>query len=267
MPGRPESLTNPVSGAPARAVRSTPSGALPDMALTYRRVVLKVSGEALMGPQSHGLHPPTLERICRDIAAGVEAGAEIALVVGGGNIFRGLAGAADGMDRADADQMGMLATIINALAVRDMLERLGMAARAMSAIAVASVCETFSRPRALEHLRKGRVVVFAGGTGNPFFTTDTASVLRAAEMGSDAILKGTQVDGVYSADPKTDPKAQRYDRVSYDEALAKRLEVMDATAIALARDNQIPIIVFSIQTAGSFASVLKGQGRCTVVTP
>jgi len=220
-----------------------------------------------MGQQSHGLHPPTVERICRDIAAGVEMGAEVALVVGGGNIFRGVAGAAEGMERATADQMGMLATVINALAVTDMLERVGVPARAMSAIAMASVCETFTRQRALRHLDKGRVVVFAGGTGNPFFTTDTASVLRAAEMGCDAILKGTQVDGIYSADPKLDPKAKRYDRVSYDEALAKRLEVMDAAAIALARDNQIPIIVFSIQTAGSFAPVLKGQGRCTVVTP
>lgn len=234
--------------------------------LSYRRVVLKVSGEALMGPQAHGLHPPTVKRICRDIAAGVEAGAKIALVVGGGNIFRGLAGAAAGMDRAAADQMGMLATVINALAVQDMLERIGIAARAMSAVAMDTVCETFTRPRALRHLGKGRVVVFAGGTGNPFFTTDTAAVLRAAEMGCDALFKGTQVDGVYSADPKADPKAQRYDKVGYDEALAKRLEVMDATAIALARDNRIPIIVFSIQTAGSFASVLKGQGRCTLVT-
>ncbi|HSM19824.1 MAG TPA: UMP kinase [Hyphomicrobiales bacterium] len=236
-------------------------------ALTYRRVMLKLSGEALMGPQAHGLHPPTIERICRDIAAGVAAGAEVALVVGGGNIFRGLAGAAEGMQRADADQMGMLATVINALAVVDMLERVGVAARAMSAIAMVSVCETFTRPRALRHLRKGRVVVCAGGTGNPFFTTDTAAVLRAAELGCDALLKGTQVDGIYSADPKTDPKAERYDRVSYDEALAKRLEVMDATAIALARDNQIPIIVFSIQTAGAFAPVVQGQGRWSLVTP
>jgi len=220
-----------------------------------------------MGPQQHGLHPPTLERICRDIAAGAEAGAEIALVVGGGNIFRGLSGAAAGMDRAEADQMGMLATVINALAVRDMLERIGVPSRAMSAIAMPTVCEPFTRARALRHLRKGRVVIFAGGTGNPFFTTDTAAVLRAAETGCAALLKGTQVDGVYSADPKVDPAAQRYDRIGYDEALARNLKVMDATAIALARDNQIPIIIFSIQSAGSFASVLKGEGRCTLVAP
>lgn len=233
----------------------------------YRRVLLKVSGEALMGVEPGGIHTPTLERICRDIAEGAATGAEVALVVGGGNIFRGLAGAAGGMDRAAADQMGMLATVMNALAVQDMLARIGVPARVMSAIPMPSVCEPFTRPRALRHLAKGRVVVFAGGTGNPFFTTDTAAALRAAEMGCDGLFKGTQVDGIYSADPKDDPSVTRFERLDYGEVLARDLKVMDAAAIALARDSQIPIIVFSIRAAGSFAAVLTGSGRCTVVAP
>ncbi|MCB1437900.1 MAG: UMP kinase [Rhodobiaceae bacterium] len=233
--------------------------------LAYSRVLLKVSGEALMGPEPYGLHIPTLERICRDVAEAVRLGVEVALVVGGGNIFRGLSGAAGGMDRASADYMGMLATVMNALALQDMLEKVGAPARAMSALPIATVCEPFTRPRALRHLDKGRVVVFAGGTGNPFFTTDTAAALRAVETGCDALFKGTQVDGVYSADPRADAAAVRYDQIGYDETLARNLKVMDGAAIALARDNQMPIIVFSITAAGSFASVLKGEGTCTLV--
>lgn len=233
--------------------------------LAYSRVLLKVSGEALMGPEAFGLHMPTLERICIDVAEATRLGVEVALVVGGGNIFRGLSGAAGGMDRASADYMGMLATLMNALALQDMLEKVGASARAMSALPLNSVCETFTRPRALRHLEKGRVVVFAGGTGNPFFTTDTAAALRAIEMNCDALLKGTQVDGVYTADPRTDPGATRYDEVSYEETLTRDLKVMDGAAIALARDNQMPIIVFSIKAAGNFASVLQGKGKFTRV--
>lgn len=234
--------------------------------LAYSRVLLKVSGEALMGSEPYGLHMPTLERICKDVAEATRLGVEVALVVGGGNIFRGLSGAAGGMDRASADYMGMLATLMNALALQDMLEKVGAPARAMSALPLNSVCETFTRPRALRHLDKGRVVVFAGGTGNPFFTTDTAAALRAIEMNCDALFKGTQVDGVYSADPKSDPSAKRYDKVSYEETLTRNLKVMDGAAIALARDNQMPIIVFSIKAAGAFASVLQGMDKSTLVT-
>lgn len=233
----------------------------------YRSVLLKVSGEALMGPEAFGLHMPTVERICREVKAGAETGVRISLVVGGGNIFRGLKGSADGMERAAADQMGMLATVMNALAVQDMLEKVGVPSRVMSAIPMATVCEPYARPLALRHLAKGRVVVFAGGTGNPFFTTDTTAALRAAEMNCDGLFKGTRVDGIYSADPRTDPGAERYDTISYDDALTRNLKVMDAAAIALARDNQIPIIVFSIATEGAFAAVLRGEGRCTIVTP
>lgn len=234
---------------------------------SYRRVLLKVSGEALMGPEPFGIHLPTLQRICTDVVEAAKLGIQVCLVVGGGNIFRGVQGASSGMNRADADQMGMLATVMNALALQDVLNGMNAPARAMSAIAMPTVCEPFTRGRALHHLEHGRIVVFGGGTGNPFFTTDTTASLRAAEMSCDALFKGTQVDGIYSADPKKDPSATRYDELTYDEALARNLKVMDAAAIALARDNAIPIIVFSLQTAGAFAAALRGEGRFTRVVP
>jgi uridylate kinase len=228
--------------------------------------LLKLSGEALMGGQGYGIDTAVAARIARDIAAARDGGAQIALVVGGGNIFRGMAGAAKGMDRASADHMGMLATVMNALALEQALQDAGAPARAMSAIPMPTVCEPFSRRAALAHLDEGRVVVFGGGTGNPFFTTDTAAALRAVEMGCDALLKGTQVDGVYSADPKSDPDATRYDRLTHDEVLARNLKVMDAAAIALARENNIPIVVFSIHEDGNLARVLAGACRSTIIS-
>lgn len=231
----------------------------------YRRVLLKVSGEALMGPDPFGLHIQTIDRIAADIKEAADSGTQICLVVGGGNIFRGLAGAAKGIERATADYMGMLATVMNALALQAALERVGLACRVQSAIAMNNVCEPYVRRRAIRHMEKGRAVIFAAGTGNPFFTTDTAAALRAAEMGCDAMLKATQVDGVYSADPKKDPKATRYDSLSYHEVLAKDLQVMDAAAISLSRENGIPILVFSLSDPGAFAKVLKGQGRATII--
>ena len=232
----------------------------------YRRVLLKLSGEALMGEAGYGIDMNVVGRIAQEIKHSIEAGAQIALVVGGGNIFRGLAGAAQGMDRANADYMGMLATVMNSLAMHNALERVGVPARVMSAIPMPSVCETFIRPKALHHLERGRVVIFAAGTGNPFFTTDTTAALRAVEMDCDAMAKATQVDGVYSADPKQDPKAQRYDHLTYDEVLTRNLKVMDGAAIALARDNDLPVIVFSIGEAGNLVRVLRGEARCTLVT-
>ncbi|HEY5337835.1 MAG TPA: UMP kinase [Rhizomicrobium sp.] len=231
----------------------------------YRRVMLKVSGEALMGSEAFGIDIGTVDRIAADVRDAARAGTEICMVIGGGNIFRGLAGAAKGIDRATADYMGMLATVMNALAMQAALERCGIASRVQSAIPMASVCEPYIRRRAVRHLEKGRVVIFAAGTGNPFFTTDTAAALRAAEMSCQAMLKGTQVDGVYSADPKKDPKATRYETLSYHEVLANDLQVMDASAVSLSRENKIPIIVFSIHDRGSFAAVLRGEGRCTII--
>jgi uridylate kinase len=231
----------------------------------YRRVLLKISGEALMGALSYGIDLPTVERIASDVKEAVEAGTQICLVIGGGNIFRGLAGAANGIDRASADYMGMLATVMNALAVQATLERIGLPTRVQSAIPMTTVCEPYIRRRAIRHMEKGRVVIFAAGTGNPFFTTDTAAALRAAEMNCDAMLKGTQVDGVYSADPKKVPDATRYDSLSYHEVLARDLQVMDASAISLSRENRIPIIVFSIHDRGSLSKVLRGEGRSTII--
>ncbi len=231
----------------------------------YRRVLLKVSGEALMGSQSFGIDTETVDRIAADVHEAIGAGAQICMVIGGGNIFRGLAGAAKGIERATADYMGMLATVMNALAMQAALERVGVASRVQSAIPMSTVCEPYIRRRAIRHMEKGRVVIFAAGTGNPFFTTDTAAALRAAEMSCDAMLKGTQVDGVYSADPKKDPKAERYDLLSYHEVLARDLQVMDASAVSLSRDNAIPIIVFSIHDRGAFTAVLQGTGRCTII--
>ena len=231
----------------------------------YKRVLLKVSGEALMGGGQYGIDVATVDRIASEVKDALSLGVEVCMVIGGGNIFRGLSGAADGMDRASADYMGMLATIMNALAMQNGLERLGVPTRVLSAIPMTSVCEPYIRRRAIRHMEKARVVIFAAGTGNPFFTTDTAAALRAAEMSCDALMKGTNVDGVYSADPKTDPSAARFDRLSYIDVLTKDLRVMDASAVSLSRENGIPIVVFSIQTSGSFMNVLRGTGKSTVV--
>jgi uridylate kinase len=231
----------------------------------YRRVLLKISGEALMGPQEFGLDQETVKRIARDVQAVNRMGVEICLVIGGGNIFRGVTGATQGMQRAAADYMGMLATVMNALAMQNALEQLGVHTRVQSAITMTAVCEPYIRRRALRHMEKGRVVIFAAGTGNPFFTTDTAAALRASEMGCDVLLKGTKVDGVYSADPRKMPDAQRYDRLTYLEVLSRDLKVMDAAAVSLARENRIPILVFSIQQEGAFADVIAGKGRFTII--
>ena len=246
---------------------SVASMAAPRPVPAYRRILLKISGEALMGPQGFGLHPPTVERIAGEVRALHALGVEIAMVIGGGNIFRGLQGSAQGMERTTADYMGMLATVMNALAMQSALEAMGVFTRVVSAIPMDQVCEPYIRRRAVRHLEKGRVVIFAAGTGNPYFTTDTAATLRASEMACEALFKGTQVDGVYDADPKTDPQARRYDRVTYDEVLQKHLKVMDASAIALARDNRLPIIVFSLDEPNGLAGVVQGRGRFTVVEP
>ncbi|MGR3794677.1 UMP kinase [Vannielia litorea] len=234
-------------------------------ATKYRRVLLKISGEALMGDQGFGLHPPTVERIAREVKSVSDLGVEICMVIGGGNIFRGLAGAAQGMERTTADYMGMLATVMNALAMQGALESLGIHTRVISAIPMDQVCEPYIRRRAVRHLEKKRVCIFAAGTGNPYFTTDTAATLRANEMACEAIFKGTKVDGIYDMDPKLHPEAKRYDKVSYDEVLMKNLKVMDASAIALARDNMLPIIVFSLDEPGGFTSILAGEGTYTMV--
>jgi uridylate kinase len=231
----------------------------------YARVLLKVSGEALMGEGAFGIDTATVDRIAADVKEAVDAGTQICMVIGGGNIFRGLAGAAKGIDRATADYMGMLATVMNALAMQAALERCGLPSRVQSAIPMSSVCEPYIRRRAIRHMEKGRVVIFAAGTGNPFFTTDTAAALRAAEMACNAMLKATQVDGVYSADPKKYPDAVRYESLSYHEVLARDLAVMDASAISLSRENRIPILVFSLHDQGALAKVLKGEGRATII--
>jgi uridylate kinase len=233
--------------------------------LKYKRLLLKLSGEALMGSNGYGIDMLVVDRLARDVAEAVNAGAEIGIVIGGGNIFRGLSGAAKGMDRATADYMGMLATVMNALAFQNALEHSNTPARVLSAIPMTSVCETYVRPKALHHINRGRVVIFAAGTGNPFFTTDTAATLRAIEMDCGAVAKATQVDGVYSADPKKDPTAQRYDTLTYGEVLARNLQVMDGAAIALARDNKLPVIVFSITEPGNLLKVLKGEARATLI--
>jgi uridylate kinase len=232
---------------------------------SYSRVLLKLSGEALMGGQDFGIDINTVSRIAHDIRTVVRSGVQVAVVIGGGNIFRGIEGAADGMERAAADYMGMLATVMNALALQGALERQGVYTRVQSAIPMTTVCEPYIRRRAVRHLEKGRVVIFAAGTGNPFFTTDTAATLRAAEMGCDVICKGTQVDGVYAADPHLVPGAERFERLSFGEVLAKDLKVMDATAVALARENKIPILVFSIHNSGAFADVVGGRGQFTLI--
>lgn len=231
----------------------------------FKRVLLKLSGEALMGSGSYGIDPVTANRVSQEIKRAREIGTEVCVVVGGGNIFRGMKGAAEGLDRSTADHMGMLATVMNALALQNALEKVDVDTRVLSAIPMASVSEPYIRRRAIRHLEKGRVVIFAAGTGNPFFTTDTAAALRAAEMNCDALIKGTQVDGVYNADPKTDPTAVRYERLSYMDVLRQDLKVMDASAISLSRENNIPIVVFSIQTQDELVKVLQGEGTCTIV--
>ncbi len=233
--------------------------------LRFRRILLKVSGEILMGDSGFGIDMSTVDAVAQDIAEIAGRGVELCLVIGGGNIFRGLSTAARGMERASADYMGMLATVMNALAMQNALDKLGVDTRVQSAIPMATVCEPYIRRRALRHLEKGRVVIFAAGTGNPFFTTDTAAALRAAEMGCDALLKGTSVDGVYTADPKKDPAARRYDKLSYMDMLSQDLKVMDASAISLMRDNAIPIVVFCIRERGALLDVLTGAGVHTVI--
>ncbi|HEY2660714.1 MAG TPA: UMP kinase [Caulobacteraceae bacterium] len=234
-------------------------------ALRYKRVLLKVSGEVLMGEQAFGIDLATIDAVAADIAEVVAHGVELCLVIGGGNIFRGLSVAGKGMERASADYMGMLATVMNALAMQSALEKIGVETRVQSAIPMQAVCEPYIRRRAERHLEKGRVVIFAAGTGNPYFTTDTAAALRAAEMGCQALFKGTSVDGVYTADPKKVPDAKRYDRLNYLDVLSQDLKVMDASAISLMRENGIPIIVFSIRHRGGFLDVLTGQGVHTVI--
>jgi uridylate kinase len=231
----------------------------------YRRVVVKVSGEALMGPDSFGIHQPTLERIAADLAAAHRLGVAIAVVAGGGNIFRGVKISATGIPRVTGDMMGILATVMNALALETAIEKAGIAVRTMSALAMPEICETYERRRALRHIEKGRMLLLAAGTGNPFFTTDTTAVLRAAEISADAVLKATDVDGVYSADPKQDKSAQRYDRLTHRQAIERNLKVMDTTAFTLAQENRMPIIVFSIREKGAITAVLRGDGRATVV--
>ncbi len=233
--------------------------------LKYKRLLLKLSGEALMGEESYGFDVGMAQRLAADVGEGIAAGAEIAVVIGGGNIFRGLQGAADGMERATADYMGMLATVMNALAFQSALEQLKIPSRVLSAIPMPTVCESYVRPKALHHMRNGRVVIFAAGTGNPYFTTDTTAALRAIEMDCDAVAKATKVDGVYSADPMVKPDAERYDTLSYEDVLARNLKVMDGAAIALARDNSLPVVVFSILEKGNVAKVVRGEARCTIV--
>jgi uridylate kinase len=232
----------------------------------YRRVLLKISGEALMGTLEYGIDPVMLDRIAAEVKSVHALGGQVALVIGGGNIFRGIDGTATGMERATADYMGMLATVINSLAMQGALERAGVPTRVLSAIPISAVCEPYIRRRAIRHMEKKRVVIFAAGTGNPFFTTDTAAALRASEMGCDALLKATKVDGVYTADPVKVKDAKRYDRLTYLEVLSRDLKVMDASAISLARENKIPILVFSIFESGAFAKVVGGQGRYTIIT-
>ena len=233
--------------------------------LKYRRVLLKISGEALMGARDYGLDPSVVPRIADEIMSVHALGVEVCVVIGGGNIFRGIQGAAVGMERASADYMGMLATVINSLAMQNALETKGVATRVQSAISMQSICEPYIRRRAIRHLEKGRVVIFAAGTGNPFFTTDTAAALRASEMGCHALLKATKVDGVYDADPHRVANAKRFERLSYHDVLARDLQVMDAAAVSLARENRIPILVFSIFESGGFADVVQGKGRFTIV--
>lgn len=231
----------------------------------YQRILIKLSGEALMGDDSYGINRAVIDRIVSEIGDVTQLGVEVAVVVGGGNIFRGVAPASEGMDRATADYMGMLATVMNALALQDAMRRAGLVARVQSALTIQQVAEPYIRGKALRYLEEGKVVIFGAGTGNPFFTTDTAAALRASEMGAQVVLKATKVDGVYTADPKTNPEATRYDRISFDEAIAKNLKVMDATALALCRDQKMPLCVFSIFKHGALKRVVLGEDEGTLV--
>jgi uridylate kinase len=261
VPLRPATARRRVASAPAdRGLE------LMSLAAPYRRVLLKISGEALMGDREYGLDPEMVSRIASEVKSVYKNDVQVCLVIGGGNIFRGVAGAAAGMDRASGDFMGMLATVINALAMQNALERCGVPTRVQSAITMQAVCEPYIRRRAIRHMEKGRVVIFAAGTGNPFFTTDTAAALRASETNCDALLKATKVDGVYSADPKKVADATRFERLTYHEVLARDLQVMDASAISLARENKIPILVFSIHKPGGFAEVVAGRGLFTIIS-
>ena len=250
------------AGATIIAIRA---GATMGVDQKFRRILLKLSGEGLMGEREFGLDPDTVERICQEVCDVHADGVQVCLVIGAGNIFRGVSGAAAGIERTSADYMGMLATVINSLAVQSVLESKGVQTRVLSAIPMTTVCEPYIRRRAVRHMEKGRVVIFAAGTGNPFFTTDTAAALRAAEMNCNALLKGTQVDGVYDADPKTVENAQRFEALSYDEVISRNLKVMDTSAIALSRENDIPIVVFSIHEAGGLRKVVRGEGTFTRV--
>ena len=232
----------------------------------YNRILLKISGESLMGDRQFGLDPSMVDRVAGEISTIIEYGVEVCVVIGGGNIFRGVSGAANGMERATADYMGMLATVMNALAMQSSIEQDGLQSRVQSALPISAVCEPYIRRRAVRHMEKKRIVIFAAGTGNPFFTTDTAAALRATEMGCDAILKATKVDGVYDADPEKIKGAKRYDELSYLDVLSRDLKVMDAPAISLARENSIPILVFSIQKSGTLAEVVRGNGLHTLIS-
>ena len=238
----------------------------PESTPQYNRILLKISGESLMGERQFGLDPAMVNRVANEIATIVNYGVEVCVVIGGGNIFRGVSGAANGMERATADYMGMLATVMNALAMQSSLEQNGLQSRVQSALPISAVCEPYIRRRAVRHMEKKRIVIFAAGTGNPFFTTDTAAALRATEMGCDAILKATKVDGVYDADPEQNKNAKRYDELSYLEVLSRDLKVMDAPAISLAKENSIPILVFSIQKSGTLADVIRGDGLHTLIS-
>lgn len=231
----------------------------------FKRIMLKMSGEVLMGQGEFGIDSATVKRVAQDIKAVIDMGIEVCVVVGAGNIFRGVSGAAEGMDRTTADYMGMLGIVINALALQNALEHLGVQTRVQSAIRMDAICEPYIRRKAMRHMEKGRVVIFGAGTGNPYFTTDTAAALRASEMNCDALFKATKVDGVYTADPAKDPSAKRFDSISYMDVLTKDLKVMDATAISLARENNIPIVIFSVKEPGNFAKVAAGDGKFTIV--
>tara|TARA_Y100000991_G_scaffold183800_1_gene147414 strand:- start:110 stop:826 length:717 start_codon:yes stop_codon:yes gene_type:complete len=234
-------------------------------AAKLKRVLLKISGESLMGVDSYGIDVSTVDRVAKEISQVCKLGIETCLVIGAGNIFRGLSGAAAGMDRASADYMGMLATVMNSLAMQNSLERLGFQTRIQSAISMTEVCETYTRRRAIRHMEKNRIVIFAAGTGNPYFTTDTAAALRASEMDCDAIFKGTKVDGIYDKDPIKYNEATKFNKITYSEVLSKNLRVLDSSAVSLARDNNIPIIVFSIKENNGFLNIIKGKGSCSVV--
>ena len=231
----------------------------------FKRVLLKISGESLMGVGSYGIDVSTVDRVAKEISQVCKLGIEICLVIGAGNIFRGLSGAAAGMDRASADYMGMLATVMNSLAMQNSLERLGLQTRIQSAISMTEVCETYTRRRAIRHMEKNRIVIFAAGTGNPYFTTDTAAALRASEMDCDAIFKGTKVDGIYDKDPIQNQSAIKFDKITYGEVLAKNLRVLDSSAVSLARENNIPIIVFSINENNGFLNIIRDKGNCSIV--